>query len=118
VDTTCVKCGGELFYLGTLGTKHWFRCRGCGLDQSIEDEPVDEAPEEPAIEDETLLDEEWVTPLAMLKGETDIPDIGEVVQVKDGTKFTISRIVYLDRRLNRGGRTEQRVQVWARGLLH
>lgn len=28
----CPECGGAGDSLGVLGTAHWFRCRGCGLD--------------------------------------------------------------------------------------
>ena len=32
-DLSCEECGGDLTPLGSLGSKHWFRCRACGLDQ-------------------------------------------------------------------------------------
>jgi len=32
---TCKACGGSLTSLGVLGNKHWTRCRGCGLDQTV-----------------------------------------------------------------------------------
>jgi tRNA(Ile2) C34 agmatinyltransferase TiaS len=30
----CSECGGEMQSLGTLGSKHWFRCRACGSEES------------------------------------------------------------------------------------
>jgi tRNA(Ile2) C34 agmatinyltransferase TiaS len=28
----CSVCGGELYVLGTLGKRMWFRCQNCGLE--------------------------------------------------------------------------------------
>lgn len=35
MDLNCAACGGPLVGLGALGDLHWFRCRNCGMDQSI-----------------------------------------------------------------------------------
>jgi hypothetical protein len=35
IDVDCVDCHGVLVLLGILGDLAWFRCRDCGLDQSI-----------------------------------------------------------------------------------
>jgi len=31
----CSACEGQLFPLGSLGKRDWYRCRQCGLDSSI-----------------------------------------------------------------------------------
>ena len=31
----CSVCGGELQLLGSLGSKTWYRCRACGVDQTV-----------------------------------------------------------------------------------
>lgn len=31
---SCPLCTGDLIPMGSLGTRAWFRCRACGLDQS------------------------------------------------------------------------------------
>lgn len=37
----CLFCGGILHFLGKLGKLNWFRCSGCGMDQSKEGEDND-----------------------------------------------------------------------------
>ena len=32
----CAACDGELVSMGTLGSKTWYRCRHCGMDQAEE----------------------------------------------------------------------------------
>lgn len=34
----CAACGGDLVLLGSLGSRVHFRCRHCGLDQSLKGE--------------------------------------------------------------------------------
>jgi tRNA(Ile2) C34 agmatinyltransferase TiaS len=31
----CQTCGGDLRYLGALGTRLHFRCRNCGIDHNV-----------------------------------------------------------------------------------
>ena len=38
----CVLCGGVLVFLGSLGSLDHFRCEGCGIDQSQEQEKEEE----------------------------------------------------------------------------
>jgi len=44
-DRICEICGGELGELGRLGKLLWLRCRNCGMEWAINDEPEPE-PEE------------------------------------------------------------------------
>ena len=32
----CPICGGELVWMGDLGKKTWYRCKGCGVDVAQE----------------------------------------------------------------------------------
>lgn len=41
-DGACVACHGELVYLGQLGRLQHYRCRRCGLEQSVEAESTDD----------------------------------------------------------------------------
>lgn len=36
----CLVCAGPLVALGTLGRRSHFRCRDCGMDQSVVAEPA------------------------------------------------------------------------------
>lgn len=36
----CKVCNGVLVFLGRLGNLDWFRCRDCGMEQSVEVEDV------------------------------------------------------------------------------
>jgi hypothetical protein len=38
----CAACGGELVYLGALGRRLHYRCRRCGLEESITSDPTGE----------------------------------------------------------------------------
>lgn len=38
VGPLCVKCGGLMEYMGTLGKLEWWRCVGCGWEAAEEEE--------------------------------------------------------------------------------
>lgn len=39
---TCPTCGGEPILMGCLGDLDWFRCRACGWEWSMPDDPGDD----------------------------------------------------------------------------
>jgi len=32
----CMICGGPMVLIGTLGSRRWYRCRNCGIDDHEE----------------------------------------------------------------------------------
>lgn len=30
----CCMCDGDLYLIGTLGNRDWYKCRDCGMEQS------------------------------------------------------------------------------------
>lgn len=49
VAVACRHCGGDCFYIGQLGRRHYWRCRYCGADHSLTDadngSPTDRYPD-------------------------------------------------------------------------
>lgn len=33
----CPMCRGSGLFMGTLGTKDWYRCRNCGMEFSVDE---------------------------------------------------------------------------------
>ena len=53
---SCTACGGDTYFLGTLGKMMHYRCRACGLDGCTEDE--EEVSDDPFGGDDSRADAE------------------------------------------------------------